>query len=340
MTLTVSSTEAIAVSPPALMFGAAAGVVPATQSLTLADASAFSLAVAANAPWIHISPAGSANTYVIAADPTGLADGVYEAALTVTASSNTTTRVPVTLTVGPASAPLVAGVTNAASGLGSLAPGLIVSIFGSNLGPPAGLPGQLTASDSFSTVLGDTQVFAAGIPCPILFVQANQINAILPFELAGQTTASIQIEHQGFLSNFFPVALANAAPSLFTTNGSGAGSVAAVNQDGTLNSAANPAPAGSIVSLFGTGTGVLLPASGAGALTPLLGPYPVPALSITVTIGGRSASVTYTGSAPGETTSLLQVNAKVPTGLAAGPQAVIVSAGTLASSAAATLFVQ
>ena len=47
------------------------------------------------------------------------------------------------------------------------------------------------------------------------------------------------------------------SPGLFTVDGSGSGQVAAVNQDGSLNNGANPAKAGSIVTLYATGQGLI-----------------------------------------------------------------------------------
>jgi uncharacterized protein (TIGR03437 family) len=48
-----------------------------------------------------------------------------------------------------------------------------------------------------------------------------------------------------------------ASPGLLTINGTGSGQVSAINQDGTVNNAAHPAKAGSMLSLFATGQGVV-----------------------------------------------------------------------------------
>jgi uncharacterized protein (TIGR03437 family) len=53
---------------------------------------------------------------------------------------------------------------------------------------------------------------------------------------------------------------------------------AALNQDGSLNSAANPAPPGSIVAIFATGLGAINPPLADGSLVGL--PLPVNALSL------------------------------------------------------------
>lgn len=110
-----------------------------------------------------------------------------------------------------------------------------------------------------------------------------------------------------------PVTLtfAAAAPGLFTANSSGTGQAAVVNQDGTINT---PSPAGKIVSVYGTGFG-LLGATGPDGLRRLV-------LPVTATVGGVPVTVTYAGEAPGYTTGLQQINLligpDVPKGGSAG----------------------
>jgi uncharacterized protein (TIGR03437 family) len=92
-----------------------------------------------------------------------------------------------------------------------------------------------------------------------------------------------------------------------------------VNQDGTINSALHPAPAGSIVAIFATGLGPTIPAFTDGSITQ----FPLPQSELPVTanavfvspIGGVSSSpwdVTYYGPAPFQVAGLSQVNLRVP----------------------------
>ena len=95
---------------------------------------------------------------------------------------------------------------------------------------------------------------------------------------------------------------------------------AAVNQDGTLNSLAHPAPTGSIVSLYMTGLGALSPAPADGSIAQL----PLPVLTSQVQIAfqtGMSAGlilimapgeILYSGPAPLEVGGLYQVNVRIP----------------------------
>jgi len=81
---------------------------------------------------------------------------------------------------------------------------------------------------------------------------------------------------------------------------------AALNQDGTMNSASNPAPLGSIVAIWATGTGPISPAQPDGSLVGA--PLPVNAYPAAVGflseagIGGPSffypTSNNYAGPAP------------------------------------------
>ena len=57
-----------------------------------------------------------------------------------------------------------------------LAPGLILSIFGNNLGPTRGCASFHDAKGIYPKQLCDTQVLVGGIPSELLWVQASQIN--------------------------------------------------------------------------------------------------------------------------------------------------------------------
>jgi hypothetical protein len=72
-------------------------------------------------------------------------------------------------------------IVNGASFLtGPLAPGEIVAILGSGLGPE-----ELTVSDSFATTLAGTRVFIGGVAAPLLYVSSTQIGAVVPFPSPG-----------------------------------------------------------------------------------------------------------------------------------------------------------
>jgi len=142
----------------------------------------------------------------------------------------------------------------------------------------------------------------------------------------------------GYTSEPILLPAAAASPALFTTDGSGKGPVAALNQDGTLNSPANPASVGDVVTVYGTGFGVTTPISQDG-VTADVNLLNIASL-VSVTVAGKTAQVSYAGSAPGLISGVSQVNFQVPDGVSPGAVAVIVSAGVFASPSGATIAVK
>ena len=92
------------------------------------------------------------------------------------------------------------------------------------------------------------------------------MSAIVPYNVAGKASTQMQVEYLGMLSDPVTVPVAAAVPGLFTKDFSGTGQGAIVNQEGSLNSAANPAARGSIVSLYATGEGETNPSGIDGML--------------------------------------------------------------------------
>ena len=240
------------------------------------------------------------------------------------------------------------GIVNSASYVGgAVAPGELISIFGSNFGT-TGLETAAVENNYYPTGLGRTQVLFNGYPGTILAVTPTQINAIVPQYGTSTTSTTIQVEVDATPSLPVTLPLAAAAPALSTANLSGSGPAAIVNQDGSINSASNPAPRGSVVSLYGTGLGTLFfplevygyfPSLPDGALT-ISTPYPMPQAPVTVTIGGQPATVSYAGAAPFLVNGAFQINVQIPTGIPPGAAAIVVSAGGIASTQQVTVSVQ
>jgi uncharacterized protein (TIGR03437 family) len=117
----------------------------------------------------------------------------------------------------------------------------------------------------------------------------------------------------------------------------GTGQAAVVNQDGTVNSAANPAARGSVISIYATGEGQTSPASVTGSVTKA----PNATLAnVSFNIGGVGAVVQYAGSAPGDVAGVSQVNAVVPASVSPGTQAVVLTVGGVGSQAGVTIAVK
>lgn len=220
---------------------------------------------------------------------------------------------------------------------GPLAPGEIFSIFGQGIGPATASTGMFDSAGHLSTNLGGVQVLFNSTPAPLFYTQAQQINAQVPYEMAGQASAQIQVIYQGVLLNAIQVALADANPALFTVN-NGAGNAVVVNPDGSINSDENPAPRGSIVVLYATGEGQTSPPGFTGQSAQ--SPFPEPVLPISLTIGGIPANILFAAEAPGFV-GLLQINAQVPTGFVpAGDLPVVLAAGSYQSPSGVTIAVK
>jgi len=86
-------------------------------------------------------------------------------------------------------------------------------------------------------------------------------------------------------------------PGIFTANSSGQGPAAVLNQDGSYNTVANPAPTGSVIVFYAVGAGPMRPAQNDGAVQPTTLPLPVPTGEVKVQIRGIDAKVIYAGAA-------------------------------------------
>ena len=194
---------------------------------------------------------------------------------------------------------------------GPVAPGQIVSIFGSELGPSSSVINKADPNTGvFGSLLAGTRVLFDQLPAPLLFVSPGQINGAVPYGVAGKPGTRIAVEQAGKETVALTLPVADAAPGIFTADSSGSGQAAAWNRNGAWNSAANPAGRGSVVVLYATGAGLTDPPSIDGRLADP--PLPQPLLLVSIRIGGRDASVLYAGASAGLLAGILQVNAVVP----------------------------
>lgn len=212
----------------------------------------------------------------------------------------------------------------------AIAPGSAVTIFGSNLAavPAAALQTPLP------TVMGDTSVTFNGIQAPIYYISGGQINVQAPFNLL-PGTATVQVQRGNQMSAPVQVSVAAFSPAIFVLDSNNSGAFLNAANYRIVTSAA-PVAAGASVALYGTGLGTVNQnlASGAGA------PSNPPAQANTwptVTVGGKNATVSFAGLAPGFV-GLYQVNFVVPAGVGTGPQPVQMSEGGVTSNTA-TLYV-
>jgi uncharacterized protein (TIGR03437 family) len=242
---------------------------------------------------------------------------------------------------GPAPVVTAAGVVNAASFQGgAVSPGEIVAIFGSGVGPASLANGQVTSYNYYDSFAGETSVLFDGIPAPVVFASSGLTAAIVPYTVAGQASTQLTVTYQGRASTPVTLPVAAAAPGLFSASATGSGNGAIYNQDGTANSATNPAAKGSVIVLYGTGEGQTAPAGVTGRLATSV--YPKPALPVKVSIGGidATAGIAYLGAVPTLVAGIFQINVAVPSGVASGAQPVVVTVGNFSSQANLTVSVQ
>ncbi len=235
----------------------------------------------------------------------------------------------------------LAGVVNGATfQSGPVAPGEIVSIFGSAIGPPTPAGLALTNPRLVSNSLQGVVVYFDGVPAPLLYVSSGQVNAVLPYSVAGKSSTQLQLEYLGVLSIPVRLQIAATAPGVFSINGSGQGPGAILNaRDGSVNSASKPAARGDWVSIFATGAGVTTPASVDGFVASA--PLPAPIAGVSVTMGGVPCLLNFEGAAPGLVSGVLQINAQVPAGVSPGLAVPVqLRIGSAGSSPAVTLAVQ
>jgi uncharacterized protein (TIGR03437 family) len=214
-----------------------------------------------------------------------------------------------------------------------------VSIFGSGLGPEKGVGATVSAGGVVATVAGGTRVLFDGLPAPLLYVRSDQINAIVPYGLAGRAAAAMVVEASSARSDTLQLRVDNTAPAVFTADGSGTGQGAIVNQDGTVNSPLLPAARESIVAIYGTGEGQTRPAGQDGRV--ISTDLRAPAAPVAVTIGGVPAEVRYAGSAPSTVSGVHQINVFLPRNVPVGGNVPVeVSIGGVLSQYGVTMAVK
>ncbi len=218
-----------------------------------------------------------------------------------------------------------------------IAPGDIFAIFGLNLGPKLGVSGGLDpVTGRLATMVAEVAVTVNGIPAPLFFVSCEQINGFMPVEVAGLANALVVVQYKQVQGAARSVRIAPVNPGIFVFPETTEAIV--LNQDATVNSAENPAPRDSIISLFGSGQGTIDPPLATGQLAPA-DPLSFATEQVRVTIDGWEAIVTFIGMAPGFT-GLLQMNVFVPDGVASGLVLIHLEIAGVPAQGGVTIWVQ
>src|SRR5271166_699218 len=212
----------------------------------------------------------------------------------------------------------IGGLTNGASFVVASAPGMTLSVFGSELAPAA----QAASSVPLPFSMNGVAATINGVAAPLYYVSAGQINLQIPYETAANSNALLSINNNGKVSTK-SFAIGATAPGIFADQ----------NKAPVPNTSA---ARGQTISLFITGAGVLTPqlATGAApAAQTALANLPRPVQNATVTVAGVSAPIAFIGDTPG-LVGVVQINYQVPTNIATGTQPVVVSIGGVASQSA------
>ncbi|HEY7335907.1 MAG TPA: hypothetical protein VH639_13555 [Bryobacteraceae bacterium] len=198
---------------------------------------------------------------------------------------------------------------------GGVAPGEIVTILGSNMGPADVVKLQPTSDGRIPTSLAGARILFNGEPAPL----AQQSSAIVPYDVAGKSTVDVQVEYNGVQSAAVTVPVFDSRLGVFSYGPNGSGQAAIINEDGTINSSFNPAARGSVVSIYATGAGLPDPPGADDQITPGNPPVYKSTIYIRLESDGSCdyspsflAEVLYYGGVANSVPGLVQINAKLP----------------------------
>jgi uncharacterized protein (TIGR03437 family) len=346
----------LTVSPTSVTIGAVTGEAAGTQTVTLSyptftqGAPMFSSNFSTNQGngWLSVSPASGmmtqasftnllytyTATITISANPNtaGINAGTYTGTVNFSAAGGIASEA---VTMNVTSTPLpepTGGIANAASA-GQAPPSVVspasyIAIYGSNL---AANGNPNATSLPLPTTLNGAQVSLGGLPMPLLYASATQINAIVPQALASGSYPLLVTT--GPVTSA-PVSLTVTAlqPGIYSVDESGSGAGIVTNAvTGQLVNASNPAHVGDYLVIYCTGLGPVAGSNGEtepsdGAQAPLSPVFHTTA-NVTVSIGGVSVPALFAGLTP-TFAGLYQVNLQVPAGVAAGSSAPVTISAT------------
>jgi len=262
-----------------------------------------------------LSGVGS-STISMAAVSTLLATGTYDASLVVDAPGATPPQItiPILMIVGSQALPRPSfqgrAVVNAASFAAPLAPGMLFTIIGENLGTAEAFASRIP----LATAMAGATVRVDGVFCPLLYVSPRQINGQLPYEI-GASVATITVNVEGRESSQ-QVSVQALAPGVFTL-------------DGVRPTPQPEGRRGDILIAYLTGVGNVTPAVVTGdapsASTPV-NSLPRPNAAVQVTVGGVAANVLFAGIPPG-IVGAIQVNYQIPAEVQTGAQPLVFTVG-------------
>ncbi len=191
------------------------------------------------------------------------------------------------------------GVVNAASFTAGVVPGGIATVFGASLG----------------SEVNSTQVLVNGLAAQVFYASTGQINFLVPQNVVPGSTAELVIANVAGRSEIVRAPVQEVQPGIFFDPPTGYGAITLAGTGQVTQ--VLPARRGEVVEIYATGLGGTSATSGGLQATRVMP---------TVTIGGSTAEVLFSGLAPGFP-GLYQVNARIPAGIGTGTQVVTMTAG-------------
>ena len=225
--------------------------------------------------------------------------------------------------------PNITSVVNAGSSGTDIAPGGLISVFGTQLSPV----NMASSEIPLPTALANSCLSVNGLPVPILYVSPNQVNAQMPYQAIGDVTLILRTP--GGQSNNYNLVIEPNAPSVFLGSVGPDTNIPTVvrNDDGELVTPSHPIHRKSNTALviYLTGLGPTSPAVATGQPAPS-NPLAYSNLQPTVTLGGVNLPVIFSGLAPG-LVGVDQINVSVPFSVPDGMSVpLMITQGTVSTS--------
>jgi uncharacterized protein (TIGR03437 family) len=225
--------------------------------------------------------------------------------------------------------PNITSVVNAGNFGAGVAPGGLISVFGTNLSPV----NMASSEIPLPTALANSCLSVNGLPVPILFVSPDQVNAQIPFQAVGDVTLILRTP--GGISNNFNLVIEPNAPAVLTATVGVETNIPTVvrNDDNELVTPSHPIhrDSGSALVIYLTGLGQTSPAVPTGQPSPS-NPLSLSLVQPTVTLGGVDLPVLYSGLAPG-LVGVDQINVSVPFNVPEGFSVpLVISEGSVSTS--------
>jgi uncharacterized protein (TIGR03437 family) len=279
-------------------------------------------ALPANQSTAWLTATINANQVTLKASNSGLSPGVYNATVLIQAANAVPQfiEVPVVFLVGATTGTTISGLTNGASFQQVYAPGMIMSVFGSQLASST----QIVSSLPLPLAAGGASATVNGVAAPFYYASPSQLNIQVPYE-TGNGPAVLGVNNNGQVASYV-FQVAPSAPGIFTAGPSNPNALVPYSSG----------KRGDTLLIFITGEGQVSPPLPTGTTPFIATPVsllPQPTLPVTVTVGSVPAQIAFAG-IPWGLAGATQINFVIPPTAPLGAQPVVVTVGGIASPAA------